>query len=168
MRYVLPGPSCSRGGFTTGRREVIAQLGVWASGILRHQDPASGEWYQVTDQGRRAGNYLEASGSAMFVYALAKGVNRGYLPRAIVPAIARGYAGLVREFVRPGADGAVSLTRICQVAGLGYGRDGSFAYYLREPIVADDYKGVGPFILAGIEMDRLGAPSNTGPILPAS
>ena len=140
------------------RREIVARLGEWASGILRYQDPASGEWYQVVDQGPRSGNYLEASGSAMAVYTLAKGVNRGYLPRSLASAIRRGYDGLVGRFLRHGKDGSVSLTRICQTAGLGYGRDGSFAYYIGEPIVADDYKGVGPFILAGIEADRLGVP----------
>ena len=44
-------------------------------------------------------------------------------------------------------------------AGLGYGRDGSYEYYLREPVVDNDLKGVGPFILAGLEMQRfLGLP----------
>ena len=138
-----------------GRGEVIARLNEWARGMLHCQDPATGEWYQVTDQGRRAGNYLEASGSAMAVYTLAKGVNRGYLPRSLAPAAVRGYEGLVRQFVRREKDGSANLTRVCQVAGLGYGRDGSFAYYLGEPIVDNDYKGVGPFILAGIEAGRL-------------
>jgi unsaturated rhamnogalacturonyl hydrolase len=132
-----------------------------ADGIVRWQDPASGLWWQVTDQGAREGNYLEATGSAMFVYTLAKGIDRGYLSREkYLPALIKGYAGIIREFIRTGADGSVSLTRCCSVAGLGgtsggRARNGSFDYYVSERIVDNDHKGVGPFISAGIELDRM-------------
>jgi len=135
-----------------------------ADGIARWQDPATGLWWQVTDQGERSGNYLEASGSSMFVYALAKGVNKGYLPRDVFePVILKGYEGLVRELIKTDEKGSVSLTRNCEVAGLGYmsktkpaiPRDGSFKYYIYEPIIDNDHKGVAPFILAGIEIDAL-------------
>lgn len=134
-----------------------------ADGIVRWQDPRSGLWWQVTDQGGREGNYLEASASSMFVYALAKGINRGYLPREKYEAAAlKGFAGLVRDLVKPEGDtGRISLTQVCEVAGLGYtnskgrARDGSFEYYISEPIVHNDLKGVGPFILAGIEVQQL-------------
>jgi unsaturated rhamnogalacturonyl hydrolase len=97
----------------------------------------------------------------MFVYALAKGVNRGYLSRDYVPAIERGYDGIVKNFIRDDGDGKWSLTKCCQVAGLGFTnfaghpRDGSFDYYVNEPIVDNDLKGVGPFILTGIELQQL-------------
>ncbi len=133
-----------------------------ADGIVRWQDPASGLWWQVTDQAGREGNYLEATSSSMFVYTLAKGINRGYLPREqYLPALLKAYEGIIRDFIRTDADGRVSLTRCCEVAGLGYTnsagrvRDGSFDYYVTEPIIDNDLKGVGPFILAGIEMQRL-------------
>ena len=138
-----------------GRGELLAQLRRLAAGLARYQDPATGAWYQVTDQGARAGNYLEASGTAMFVYTLGQGVARGYLPPSYRSAACRGYAGLVRQFVRTASDGALSLTGICQVAGLGYGRNGTYDYYLSEPVVANDNKGVGPFILAGMAIDSL-------------
>ena len=138
---------------------LIKLLKKTAAGILKYQDPASGVWWQVTDQGNRTGNYLESTSSCMFVYALAKGVNHGYLPDTMVPAIREGYRGIIREFVRKEADtGLISLTRCCKVAGLGLSkkRDGSFEYYtLREPIVSNDLKGMGPFINAGIECDKL-------------
>jgi len=134
----------------------------WADGVVRWQDPQSGVWYQVLDQGARAGNYLEATASSMFVYTLAKAINRGYLPREkYLSAVQRGYAGLICEFVRVDAGGRVNLTRCCEVAGLGFTsstgrpRDGSFEYYVSEPIVDNDLKGIGPFILAGAEMQRL-------------
>jgi unsaturated rhamnogalacturonyl hydrolase len=134
-----------------------------ADGIARWQDPASGLWWQVLDQGGREGNYLEATASSMFVYSLAKGINRGYLSREkYLPVVLKGYAGLIRDFIRPEGDtGRISLTRCCEVAGLGYTnskgrtRDGTFEYYVSEPIIDNDLKGVGPFILAGLEVQQL-------------
>jgi unsaturated rhamnogalacturonyl hydrolase len=136
------------------RPEIIATLRKVCDGIVRWQDPATGLWWQVLDQGGRAGNYLEATASAMFVYTMAKGVNRGYLPPEYRPAILKGYSGIIQKLIKTDGE-KVSLTQCCSVAGLGYGRDGSYQYYLREPIVENDLKGVGPFILAGIELHRL-------------
>ncbi|HEY0947706.1 MAG TPA: glycoside hydrolase family 88 protein [Opitutaceae bacterium] len=137
-----------------------------ADGVVRWQDPQSGVWWQVMDQGGREGNYLEATASSMFVYSLAKGINRGYLSRdKYLPAVRKGYEGIIREFIRTGADGRTHLTRCCEVAGLGYTsssgrpRDGTFDYYVSEPIIDNDLKGVGPFILAGIELQQLFATS---------
>jgi unsaturated rhamnogalacturonyl hydrolase len=138
-----------------GRAEIVALIQKTADGIVKHQDPATGLWWQVLDQGGQPGNYLEATASAMFVYSMAKAVNHGYLSRDCVPAILKGYDGLVTRLIKTNGAGQISLTRCCSVAGLGYGRDGSYAYYLREPVVDNDLKGVGPFILAGIELQRL-------------
>jgi unsaturated rhamnogalacturonyl hydrolase len=138
-----------------GRRDLDTLLRKVADGVVKQQDPASGLWWQVLDQGGREGNYLEATASAMFVYSLAKGVNQGRLSRDYVPAILKGYAGIVSRLLKTGVDGKISLTQCCSVAGLGFGRDGSYAYYLKEPIVENDLKGVGPFILAGIEVQQL-------------
>ncbi len=137
------------------RPEIIATLKKLCDGVVKHQDPASGLWWQVVDKGGQPGNYLEASASSMFVYALAKGVNRGYLSQDYVPAITRGYKGIIDKLIKTNADGSVSLTQCCSVAGLGAGRDGSFAYYIKEPVVDNDLKGIGPFILAGIEVQQL-------------
>ena len=143
------------------RGEIIATLQKLCAGIAKYQDPESGLWYQVVDQGSRKGNYLEATASSMFVYTLAKGVNRNYISREYVPAILKGYRGIVEKLVKMDGKGTVTLTRCCSVAGLGYGRDGSFEYYLKEPVVENDLKGVGPFILAGIEMQSLVGSSAT-------
>ena len=140
------------------RKEIIAELKKVSDGIVKWQDADSGLWWQVMDQGKREGNYLEATSSAMFVYALAKGVNHGYLSRDYVPAILKGYNGIITKLVTTDGD-KISLTQCCQVAGLGnFGgknRDGSFAYYVSEPVVENDLKGVGPFILSGIEVQSL-------------
>ena len=133
-----------------------------AAGIVRWQDPATGLWWQVTDQGSRQGNYLEGTGSSMFVYALAKGINLGALDRArYEPALLKGYAGIIRDLIRTEPDGSISLTQCCEVAGLGgmgkngHPRDGSFEYYVSEPVVINDHKGVAPFISVGVEFERL-------------
>jgi unsaturated rhamnogalacturonyl hydrolase len=145
------------------RAQIIATLQKTAAGIVKWQDAQTGLWWQVLDAGGRKGNYQEATASAMFVYALAKGVNHGYLSRDLIPAIQKGYAGIIQNFIRSDGADRSSLTQCCQVAGLGgapgsgHYRDGSFNYYISEPIVANDLKGVGPFILAGIELEKLGA-----------
>ena len=143
------------------RPQLIATLQKTAAGILKWQDQETGVWWQVLDQDSRQGNYREATASAMFVYALAKGVNHGYLSRDLVPAIKKGYAGIVKNFIVSDGKSKWSLTQCCSVAGLGgspsngHYRSGSFDYYIGEPIVKNDLKGVGPFILAGLEMQRL-------------
>ena len=143
------------------RATIIATLGDVAEAVARVQDPVTGLWWQVLDEPNRAGNYLEASASSMFVYALAKAARLGYVDARFRATATRGFDGLVRHLVKPGEDGMPSLTNVCQVAGLGGNlrkdgsyRDGSYAYYVSEPIVADDYKGVGPFIYAALELGR--------------
>jgi unsaturated rhamnogalacturonyl hydrolase len=138
------------------RPQMLQVLRDLAAALARVQDPATGLWWQVLDQPTRTGNYLEASGSAMFTYALAHAANRGYLPAEYRQAAERGFDGLSRQLLRRNADGTLSLTQNCAVAGLGgkQQRDGSFEYYVHEPIVTDDYKGVGSFILAALELNR--------------
>ena len=141
------------------RGALLDLLEDYAGAVANVQDPVSGVWWQVLDKPNWEGNYLESSVSAMFTYALLKGVRLGLLDRdAYLPRAERAYHGLIREFVRPGDDGHISLTRVVSVGGLGgdNDRDGTFEYYLSEPVVADDPKGVGPFILASLEMERLG------------
>jgi len=101
------------------------------------------------------GNYLEASASSMYTYALAKGIRQGYLPQSLIPKVEKAYEGLIREFVQINQDDSIELQDNCQVAGLGYGRDGDYDYYMDEPVVNNDPKGVGPFIMAGVEVGSL-------------
>lgn len=123
--------------------------------LPEYADPGTGMWYQVLDQPGREGNYLEATGSIMFVYAMLKGVRLGYLPAGLQPQALRLYERFVERFVRENEDGTISLTDCCAVAGLGGKdmRDGSFDYYISEPIIENDCKGVGPFIWASMEYD---------------
>jgi len=142
--------------------ELIAIVRRLSESLTRFQDMKSGLWYQVLDQGAREKNYLESSASAMFVYFLCKAVRMGYLAseedraKALAVSLA-GYNGLVKTRLEKDPDGSLHLSGICSVAGLGGNpyRDGSFAYYVSEPVVRDDFKGVGPFILASLEIERL-------------
>jgi len=138
------------------RSELIRVVQQLSDAVARVQDPVSGVWWQVLDQPSRARNYLEASGSAMFTYALAKGARMGYLAPSYRLIAERAFDGMLATFVTTGADGLVSINGICKVAGLGGNppRDGSYEYYVSEPVVADDYKGVGAFILAANELGR--------------
>lgn len=139
----------------SARPELIDILNTVAEGVVKHQDSETGLWWQVLDQGGREGNYLEATASSMFVYSLAKGINHGYLSSDYRASLEKAYTGIIDDLIRQDNDGSISLMQCCSVAGLGYGRDGSYAYYLSEPIIDNDPKGVGPFILAGIEMQQL-------------
>jgi len=169
-----------------GRQYLIGLLNELATALIRFQDPKTGLWYQVVDQGTRPGNYTEASSSAIYIYTLAKGVNRGYLKTDYIPAIVTGYEGLIRNKVVKDAQGRWSLIDIVRSAGLGTppsewppgtptpsrrdtipgGRDGSFEYYVEQPIAVDNLNGLGPFIRAGIEVDQLLAGRNAtgGPV----
>jgi rhamnogalacturonyl hydrolase YesR len=140
-----------------GRPQLIAMLQRLAVAIKKYQHPENGLWYQVTDKAHMAGNYPEASGSAMFVYALAKGVRLGYLDKSYGQVTQRGFQAIVNNFIQTDGDGKVHYLKTCSGAGLGGNpvRDGSYEYYIKEPLRTDDLKGIGPFIQASIEMEIL-------------
>lgn len=138
------------------RDAIVRVLRDVAKSVSAVQDPVSGLWYQVMDQPNRKGNYLESSASGMFVYALAKGARQGWIDTEYMSVARRGFEGLVRSKVSTDSAGLLDLNGIVQVSGLGgkQQRNGSFEYYISEPVVANDYKGVGPFIMAGMELEK--------------
>ncbi|WP_426484737.1 glycoside hydrolase family 88/105 protein [Flavobacterium sp. 2] len=136
-------------------KELVGYLNNASASIAKFQDK-SGLWYQVTDKGNKEGNYLEASGSSMFAYAFAKGANKGYLPAKFKKIANKAFDGLTTKLIKVDADGGITLTQACQVAGLGgtpY-RDGSYEYYVKEKKKENDPKATGPFILAALELNR--------------
>ena len=101
----------------------------------------------------------------MFAYCLLKGARLGYLDQSFKEAGVKAYNGILKEFIKVNPDKTISLTRCCAVSGLGpapgpyvkkpnFKRDGSFDYYMSEPIRDNDAKGVGPFVWASLEMER--------------
>ncbi|XP_024376678.1 uncharacterized protein [Physcomitrium patens] len=140
------------------RPELLAILIRIAVAVKSVQDPQSGLWWEVMDKGGDAGNYLESSASAMFVYSLAKGVRLGYLTKGqFHESVLSGYDGIVSHFVQVASDGGVSYTGTVSVGGLGGNpyRNGSYAYYLSEEVVSNDPKGVGSFLMASVENLRV-------------
>ena len=123
--------------------------------MLKYQHE-SGMWYQVVNFGNIAPNYLETSGSSIMAYALLKGVRLGVLPESYAEYGKKAFNGVCDRYLTS-KDGEMHLGGICLVAGLGgkANRAGTFDYYMSEPIVNDDAKGVGPFLLAYTEMLRL-------------
>lgn len=140
------------------RGQIMGMFERMAYAVARAQDHESGLWYQVMDQNGREGNYLEASASCMLTYALAKGLRLRYLAELERSVVDRAYEGILNRLVTED-DRGIHLHCICHGAGLGgkkY-RDGSYAYYISEQIVSDAQMGVAPFLLASIEMEKLGA-----------
>lgn len=140
-----------------GRDSILKITQSLASALVRYQDPVSGAWYQVTDQPTREGNYLESSASAMFTYFFYKSMNNGYIGKEFEIPAQKAFDGLIEKFIVKKEDGTYSIVNCCAVAGLGGDkvyRDGSFEYYISEPIIENDPKSVGSFILAAIEYEK--------------
>ena len=129
-------------------------------GILQYRHKESGMYYQVVNMGHREGNYLETSGSSMIAYAVMKGARIGALPKEYWQLGKETFDGIKERYLTISDDGTLNLSGICLVAGLGPEnnprRDGSFEYYISEPVVENDAKGVAPFVLAYTEILRGG------------
>ncbi len=139
------------------RAELIAILQREAQAIEKYQDKKTGVWYDIIDLPKRPKNYIESSCSAMFVYAIAKGVRNGYLPEKYLKTVNRGWAGIKKEFIKERADGFLDWEGTVSVSGLGGNpyRDGSFEYYMSEKLRTNDAKGLGPAVMAAVEMESL-------------
>lgn len=137
------------------RSDLIAILNREAAAIEKVQDKASGVWWDILDLPGKEKNYLESSASAMFVYALARGVREGYLPEKYMKVASRGWEGIKNEFIKTNADGLTDWYGTVSVSGLGGNpyRDGSYEYYMSEKIRLNDAKGLGPAIKAALEME---------------
>lgn len=135
------------------RGTIIGIFQRMCGALVNVQDKESGLWYQVLDQGGRKGNYLEASGSIMFVYAMAKGLRLGYLEPSFREAMQQGYEGILAHLVTEDEAG-VHLHQICHGAGLSIDRNGSYDYYISEAIVSDAPMGIAPLLLASLEVER--------------
>ena len=138
------------------RNDIIQIFQKSCEALLKVRDEKSGVWYQVLDLGGKEGNYLEGSGSAMYVYAFAKGAKKGYLNQEYLEIADSAFNGILNTFIITDENGTISMTNICAACGLGGNpyRDGSYEYYVNEKIATNDSKGVGPFILAAIELNR--------------
>jgi rhamnogalacturonyl hydrolase YesR/pectin methylesterase-like acyl-CoA thioesterase len=131
------------------RPEIIGILKNLSKTLLKYQDKKSGLWYQVTDKPGAEGNYLESSGTAMFLYAMTKGANKKYLDSSYLDFSRKTFDLFIKNATRMDSDGTCNITKACAVAGLGGNpyRDGTYTYYINEPQRDNDPKVLGPFIL---------------------
>jgi unsaturated rhamnogalacturonyl hydrolase len=138
------------------RKELLGILRRLSDALLHYREPHSKLWYQVVDQGNRAGNYLESSASCMFVYAFAKGAHKGYLNKKYLTVAQESFNGILDSLVTVDSKGNVNIHHACQGAGLGNTpyRDGTYEYYISEKQRTNDFKAIGPFILAALELQR--------------
>ena len=149
-----------------GHAVLVDQLNYFLEVLPKWADPQTGMWYQVIDCPEREGNYQESTCSIMFTYAFLKGLRKGYIDQSHREYILGLYPKFIDRFIKENPDGTISMTDCCSVGGLGgkQMRKGDFAYYLSEPIIDNDCKGVGPFIWASLEWEAMHnidwAPSN--------
>ena len=145
MEVMPESMACQKARLNTIYKELI-------DAMLPYQDQATGMWYQVVNRGGIAPNYLEESGSAIFAYAIMKSVRLHYLPQEYFKYGQKAFDGICSTYLSE-KDGSLQLGGICLVAGLGNTdmREGTFEYYMREPVVENEAKGIAPLILAYIE-----------------
>ena len=140
------------------RQALIGILNRLVNALEKFQDKETGLWYDVMNYSGpgKEKNYFEASAACQFTYAIAKGVRKGYLPAAKLSIAKKAYAGIVKQFIKV-ENGQTNLHGTVKVSGLGGNpyRDGSFEYYMSEPVIVNDPKGVGAFLLASTEMEKL-------------
>ena len=139
------------------RNEIIDIFNKVMDSIVPYKEMSSYMWYQVLDCPGREGNYLEATCSVMFVYAMLKGTRLGILEHFSSDTACRYYSKMLQTFVRLDYDNMINLNHCCEVAGLG-GKDnrrGDYEYYINEPVRSNDPKGIGPLIWAALEREKL-------------
>ncbi len=140
------------------REEFISVFRDVIKGISQYADPETGMYYQVVDCGGREGNYLETSGSSMIAYAMLKGARLGVIDESYAALGRKTFDGICKKYLTVSENGELHLGGICLVAGLGpednKRRDGSYEYYISEPVVENDAKGVAPFLLCYTEVLR--------------
>ncbi len=139
-----------------GRTDLIGILSRTCDALMKVRDEKTGLWFQVLDMGGQEGNYIEGSGSAMFIYTFAKGANRGYLSKTYHDIADEAFDQLIDVLVTEGEDGYPVLTNVCGGAGLGGNpyREADYGYYINEKRVDNDQKGVAPLIMAAVELGK--------------
>ena len=128
------------------RSELIKVVQQLAKAFERYQDPKTGLWYQVVDKGDVAGNWHETSCSSMYTYMLWMGVKRGYLPKRYAAVAQKGYRGVLTKLSRD-ADGMTNLIDISEGTNVG-----DLAYYFGRKRNANDFHGVGAFLIMNEEL----------------
>ena len=143
---------------TEMRAELQQMASQLATNLLRYIDADAGMLWQVPNQPGREGNYPETSGSAMVAYFYIKGARLGILDASFGEKGKAIFNAICDRYLTE-TDGKLNLGGICLVAGLGpennRRRDGSYEYYISEPVVENDAKGLAPFLMCYTELLQL-------------
>ncbi len=132
-------------------RQIMDIYRVAAHGVLKYRDRESGLFYQVVDRADVEGNYLETSGSAMVAASVLKACRMKVLLPEKYQGVGENILECIIEQKLVETDGTLHLEDNCAVAGLGPDegrRDGSVEYYLSEPVIEDDKKGMAALFMA--------------------
>ncbi|WP_100406467.1 glycoside hydrolase family 88/105 protein [Bacillus solitudinis] len=132
------------------RAELISVIRNLVENLVRYQDEKSGLWYQIVNKGHLEDNWLESSCSSLYVYTIAKAVNKGYIDASYVETAQKGYEGIINHKIEEHEDGSLSLTGICIGTSIG-----TYDYYVARDTSENDLHGVGAFILASMQMHQL-------------
>lgn len=124
------------------RDTLIALFRRDIAGIVRYQSE-DGMWHQLLD---KPDSFEETSCSAMFVYAVARAIDKGYIDVKYAPIAQRAWRAILNK-IRPNGD----IEGVC--TGTGVGEDLKF-YYTR-PAPTNDVHGIGAVLLAGTEVMQL-------------
>lgn len=138
------------------RKTLISFLNRWVNAIEKVQDKQTGLWLDVLDAPNEKQNYEEASAASLFVYTIAKAVRNEYVSSSKIIIAQKGYNGIIKKFIKQ-ENGRTNFYGTVKVSGLGGNpyRSGNFKYYMSEPVIVNDPKGIGAFILASSEMELL-------------
>lgn len=131
------------------RTQLIDLLQTLSATLALYQD-ADGVWWQIVDKPAEPGNWQESSATAMYVYAMAKGVRLGYLPQSLLPVIEQGWQGLNEQFIEE-QNSLLTLTDTCE----GTGVSNTYSFYAGRRALSNDPKGLGPYLMAAVEMTYL-------------
>jgi len=137
------------------KKELSSLLKECVDGLLKYQDSKTKMFYNIVNQKDHPGNYLETSGGLLVAYGILKAVNEGLLDTSYFEIGKAIFDGTIESRLHTDGD-SIELEGIVLVSGLGPEnnprRDGTMTYYLSEPIVKNDAKGVGPMIMAYTEI----------------
>ena len=128
------------------RSELIKIVQQLAKAFARYQDPRTGLWYQVVDKGDVAGNWHETSCSSMYTYMLWMGAKRSFLPKRYAAVAQKGYRGVLTKLSLDG-DKMTNLIDISEGTNVG-----DLAYYFARKRNANDFHGIGAFLIMNEEL----------------
>ncbi len=131
------------------RNELITELQQLIKSLVSFQDKQTGLWYQIVNKGNLHDNWLESSGSSLFIYTISRAIEKNYVEEEYLLNINKAYQGLLENMTET-TDGKWNLKGICIGTSAG-----DYDYYVNRLTSKNDLHGVGAFVLASMALDKL-------------